>query len=166
MPVGQYIRKSGDPKTRLLAKVVVTPNGCWEFNGFRLPNGYGRIYGIERDKVMLAHRLSWTVHMGPIPEGMCVCHTCDNRPCVRPDHLFLGTASDNMQDCSRKGRAFRHEVMPATRGEKHWSNKLTDAQVREIRSRRNEPRKRLAAEFGTSPKYVSSLICGTKRKYT
>lgn len=81
---------------------VAKSDGCWEWQGARRGNGYGVIY--KQGKGTQAHRLSWTITNGAIPAGMYVCHKCDNRPCVRPDHLFLGTHTDNMRDCGAKGR--------------------------------------------------------------
>ena len=92
-------------------------DGCWEWTGARTSSpwtrrynfpGYGYSFiGSRADgthKGIPAHRLSWMVNIGPIPEGMIVCHHCDNPPCVRPDHLFLGTKGDNTRDMVRKGR--------------------------------------------------------------
>lgn len=91
------------PMSRLMGKFVVADSGCHEFTGFLLPNGYGRIGGGD-GKTWLAHRMSWTCHFGPIPAGIQVLHRCDNRKCIRPEHLFLGTQADNMQDMIAKGR--------------------------------------------------------------
>ena len=95
---------------------------------------------------MAAHRVSWTLEHGEIPAGMCVCHHCDNRRCVRPDHLFLGTAKDNMQDMVKKGRATK-----ANRGSGNGMAKLTEEQVYEIREvSKYGDLKRLGEKFGVS----------------
>ena len=96
-------------------------DGCWEWAGCR-SKGYGKIaLGLESGlpkgkRVVKAHRVSWLIHFGPIPDGLFVCHRCDNPPCVRPDHLYLGTCADNSRDMIRKGRgAVQRPRMPPAR---------------------------------------------------
>lgn len=75
---------------------------CWEYQGCCGSHGYGQI--TYKNKGLLTHRASWMVHKGGIPEGIFVCHSCDYRKCINPEHLFLGTPNDNIQDMSNKGR--------------------------------------------------------------
>jgi hypothetical protein len=90
-------------RERLMAGVLTGPNGCWIFNSpIWRGSKYARLYINQRTHY--AHRLSFTVNRGEIPAGMMVCHHCDTPRCIRPDHLFLGTALDNLQDAKRKGR--------------------------------------------------------------
>lgn len=100
---------------------VQKSEGCWEWQGVRLHHGYGALQ--FRGKLRKAHRLSWELHNGPIPEGLIVCHHCDNPPCVRPDHLFLGTSKDNADDKGCKGR------QRAGIGERNGSARLTEGDV-------------------------------------
>lgn len=98
-----------DPETRFWLSVKSSAD-CWEWQGYLTAHGYGftRIKG----KGFLAHRLSWVWHYGAIPDGINVCHTCDNPRCVRPTHLFLGTQDDNVQDMIRKGRGGLARLTP------------------------------------------------------
>ena len=77
---------------------------CWEWMACKNSGGYG-YFGFE-GKVQLAHRVAYQLYVGEIPDGLCVCHKCDNPGCVRPDHLFLGTRADNTHDCENKAEAF------------------------------------------------------------
>lgn len=96
-----------------------TTEGCWEWKASRFPNGYGQAHlnGLGTG----AHRVSWTLTNGEIPPGMAVCHHCDNPPCVRPDHLFLGSPQENTADMITKGRY---------RAPRRTMAKMTDEQVR------------------------------------
>lgn len=113
------------------SRLVRTEYGCWEWPGRRTKAGYGGVSYYKR--MMGAHRLAWMLTNGPIPKGMCVCHTCDNPPCCNPDHLWLGTYKENVADCIRKGR--RIPQAKRAHGEMYRQAKLSYAKVAEIRQR-------------------------------
>lgn len=92
-----------DILTRLVTRINVNDDGCWEYNWARDANGYGRIGW--QNRTWLAHRAAYALLVGPIPEGAHICHVCDNPPCCNPDHLFIGDAKSNLADMAAKGRA-------------------------------------------------------------
>jgi hypothetical protein len=102
--------------TRLWDRVDTTGE-CWEWQGALYPAGYG-IIGLDGGS-HATHRLSWEIVNGPIPDGLFVCHKCDNRKCVRPDHLFLGTQKDNMRDMIAKGRHPLHAKTHCPQGHEY-----------------------------------------------
>lgn len=89
-----------------LNRLVVVENDCWVYTGARNSKGYGEF--MIKCKLWKTHRLSYEYHCEPIPEGMLVLHTCDNPPCCNPDHLFIGTNQDNMDDKVNKNRQARN----------------------------------------------------------
>jgi hypothetical protein len=133
--------------------------GCWNWIGNRFNTGYGafknRTY-LGHPRAIPASRASWMMHKGPIPKGLWICHTCDNPPCVNPDHLFLGTAKDDMVDCKNKGRTNKGEDRPQA--------KLTEEIVREarrIRQTEQTPWRDLAKQYGVTLNCIRSAIEGT-----
>lgn len=104
-PSGGVRPNSGKKPKELIERLryeVDQITGCWNWSGNTSSRGYGRIS--YKGKYIGAHRGSYIAHKSEIPDGMIVCHTCDNRKCVNPDHLFLGSYSDNTQDMLKKGR--------------------------------------------------------------
>ncbi len=146
--------------SRFNAKVSVGP-GCWEWQGFRhAATGYGRWHPTKRGPSYGTHRVAWELAYGPIPDGLLVCHHCDNRACVRPEHLFLGTHLDNNRDAQRKGR-LRNVSVP---GSGNVQAKLTEAVVLESRRRCavGEPIRALAREYSVSRNTLRRAIRGEK----
>lgn len=132
--------------------------GCLEWQGPRDRKGYGRVW--TPDGLTTAHRHAWTLERGNVPAALFVLHRCDNRRCVRPDHLFLGTNSENMIDMVRKGRANQH-------GECNNNARLTNEQITEIRGR-YLPRvngARLAREYGVSLATIMNVIAARTGRY-
>jgi len=131
-------------------------NGCWLWQG-RTMKGYGSISLSGRN--MAAHRLSYEMAFGAIPDGLWVLHKCDIRACVRPDHLFLDTVADNAADMTAKGRS--------ANGERHGRAKLTEESVRAIRQlyqARIMTGRQLAARFQVSKQAISDIVRGVNWK--
>ncbi len=140
---------------------------CWVWTGSRNHDGYGRFN--TSPKIANASRVSWIIAFGNIPSKMCVCHHCDNPACVKPSHLFLGTRSDNARDMVSKGRwggpkgdthPFRINPELASHGEKHWSAKLTEKDVRSARKLRTNGMTfaSIASKFGVDLSCIALII--------
>lgn len=135
--------------------------GCWEWTGAINSHGYGTVR-IPRGTNVGAHTIAYRLAHGDDLRGLWVLHRCDNRKCVRPDHLFLGTATDNNRDRQAKGRG------NSPKGARHYAAKLTDEQVREIRRRYRRfvsalgMQTRLAAEFGVSRATIDMVARGQR----
>ena len=131
-PMAPYRVMIGSP-SRFWRKVVITdePDACWEWHGRLDEHGYGLAYpNGKAGGAEAAHRMAYRMTKGPIGDSLLICHTCDNPPCVRPDHLFQGTHNDNAQDRIAKGRS---RSGPPLCGSSNGRSKLTEAQVVEIR---------------------------------
>lgn len=118
-------------------------NGCILWKGSKLPKGYGCIGGGKGRGILRASRVSYEIHKGPIPEGLHVLHTCDNPPCVNPEHLYVGTQLDNSKDAMKRNR-----LRPSP-GEKNGFSKLTNKDVFKIRKLYKE---------GMKPKEIVKLF--------
>ena len=151
--MGLYLR--GSLEERFLQKVQKEEAGCWHWIGSVDSRGYGNI-GVKTVKGFLtqrAHRVAYTLFVGPIPKGKVVCHTCDNRCCVNPEHLFLGSQKDNVKDCVEKGR------FGDRRGCRNPKAKLSEDQVLLIRAS-TASANHLAAELGISSSTIYSIRTG------
>ena len=132
---------------RFRDKFVPEPNsGCWLWTASTFRTGYGK-FRVD-DRMVSAHRVSYELHNGLIPEGLHVCHTCDVKVCVNPDHLWLGTNQDNVDDRDAKGRQ--------AKGSEHGRAKLTEEQVWEIYHAEGTLRE-IAEQYGVLFQQVSKI---------
>lgn len=133
------------------------PDACWEWKRSKHPQGYGqwRPYGVKT-KLYRTHRMVWEFANGPIPDGMHICHTCDNPPCCNPAHLFLGTAKDNMQDKAAKGRAPGRDM----HGLNNPRAKLTEKDVIAIREAAALGARHLdiANQYGVAKSHITGIV--------
>lgn len=137
-----------------MEKVRKLENGCWEWQAYKLPRGYGLFSFCGQDA--LAHRVAYELFVGPLGENKDVMHSCDNPSCVNPDHLSLGSRKDNMQDAKKKGRM--------RQGETHGRSVLTDAQAKEIKEASGFQRE-IAEKYGVSQTTVWEIKSGRKRQH-
>ena len=136
------------------ARITADPDtGCWNWAGMKNAKGYGRIQ-LSRGHMVAAHRHLWELFKGPILEDKLVCHHCDNRACVNPDHLFLGTDKDNSVDMMNKGRG----VAPL--GEASGKSVLTEEAVLSIRNKyaAGATQSALGQEYGVSATNIGYVV--------
>ena len=155
MPTGVYERKKKSVEDRFWAKVNKdTGTDCWHFTGALLSNGYGHF--AVNEKMIKAHRFSFELHNGPIAEGMCCLHSCDNRRCCNPSHLFIGTHTENMRDMIKKNRDNK------SKGSSHYKSKLDEDCVLIIKKRiaYGEKNIDLAKEYGVCHQTISLIKNG------
>jgi hypothetical protein len=149
---GDALPEALTPAGRFWAKVERRGDDeCWEWQGGRIDNGYGVARTADGRKTT-AQRVAWEMANGPIPDGLHVCHRCDNRPCVNPAHLFLGTRLENQADMVAKGRS--------PRGERQGQSVLTERLVIEIRARAQsgESQRSIAADLGVSQSCIWTVV--------
>lgn len=142
-------------KARFESKFQKT-EGCWIWQAHVKETGYGQ-FTVD-NKPARAHRVSYELYVGVIPEGLDVLHRCDNRKCVNPDHLFLGTNDDNIQDKVRKGRQLK--------GSKVIHSKLIESQVIEIKAlhKAGNTARAIAKQYGVSERAIGKIVNGQSWK--
>ena len=157
MTSGVYPRKFQSMSDRFWPKVIVS-DGCWIWTGGTTSFGYGTIYNGNFDNTLRqyakigAHRVSYEIHHGKIPHGLCVLHKCDVPACVNPSHLFLGTKRENMLDKISKDRC-------------NLTTKLTESDVIEIRLD-NGTQRAIALKYGVCQATISMIKTGFRRSGT
>lgn len=163
MPSGVYLRTKKPVEERFWARVEKTP-GCWIWTMarkkyFLSKYRYGRLN--INGKNYRAHRISWEIHYGKIPKGLCVLHRCDNPCCVRPDHLFLGTRADNNRDTMLKGRKATGKRHGSYLHPEAMARKFTKKQILELREyykNHNITQEELAKRFNMSRAHVWRIV--------
>lgn len=135
---------------------IAKGDGCWEWTASLAGKGYGQMKLPKQRKQEYSHRLAYMIYKGPIPDGMYICHTCDNPKCCNPDHLFLGTSSDNHIDMKQKNRHLN--------GEKNATAKLTEEDVVKIKAclAAGLSQYQTAAAFGVKQSQVSRIHRGLR----
>lgn len=155
-PEFSFSRPRGTLEQRFFSKIDRTET-CWIWIGNKRPNGYGTIQeGGKGSSTLSAHRLSYKIHKGDIPEGLVIMHSCDNPSCVNPDHLSVGTYKENTADMIAKGR----KLTVAPLGTSNGKAKLNDELVRYIRQNLHKSHASLARELNLSTNCIRGVKIG------
>jgi hypothetical protein len=138
---------------------VAGANECWNWTASTAGKGYGQIKVPGTRRQVYAHRLSYELHIGPVPAGLMVLHICDNPRCVNPKHLFLGTGADNLADMASKGRHLY--------GERNTEHRLTETQARSIfaLSAAGWSQHRIAKKLGIGQPHVGRILRGERWRH-
>lgn len=156
--VTRFARRGATDEERLLKYLsTVDADSCWEWQGHRTRGGYGTVSGTSSPRV--ASRVAYETWIGPIPDGMVICHSCDNPPCCNPAHLFVGTSRENTEDMLNKRRGIH--------GERHHWHRLTDEEVHTIRFLANQgfQQRPIARMIGCSQSQVSNIVRRSQRAH-
>lgn len=162
-----YALRGADPNSpehlvRRLANGIDEPreDGCWNWTRTTNGSGYGMLTVAGR--MVYAHRLAYELSHGAVPDGLHVLHSCDNPRCINPDHLSAGTRSQNMKECSERGRA--RIPKPIKRGEENGAAKLQEVDIRSIRRLlvKGATQQSIADRFGVTQRTISDIKLGKK----
>jgi len=160
----KYINQAGryESVTRFLRIIrpVQKAGECWMWPGSIHQSGYGQFFLSFSTKRVRVHRFAYEIFVGPIPDGLYCLHRCDNKACVNPDHLYLGTHQDNMNDRNQRGRT--------AHSERHGRAKLTASKVLAIRkaATQGKTRRQLADKYHVSPECIRDIANHRRWKYT
>ena len=168
------IKNKEEVLQRIASKYLIDEvTGCWNWNAAFRKTGYGCLR-YER-KLVDSHRISYALYNGDIPSDICVCHKCDNRKCINPEHLFLGTKADNSKDMADKGRAAKGDrhgtyLHPESiaKGEKHGQSKLSEKDIIQILNGyyfENEKVKDMVKKYPVGRRYIYRIIAGDVWKH-
>lgn len=156
-----HIQIPSRDELKFWSKVIVgTKHECWPYTGEKGGSlGYGRFWLGERR--VMAHQISWMLNYGDIPDGQEICHSCDNPPCVNPEHLFAGTHKGNMMDASDKGR------IVTKHGSAHKLAKINESDVPRIKGlyELGFSMGSIAKSFGVSKPIVAGILNGSRWKH-
>lgn len=155
----RYRRKSLEDG---LKRYINKTDTCWVWTGDKYGSGYGRL-SIGKGKQVRAHRFMYEQLNGKIPDGLFACHSCDNRLCVNPSHIFIGTQKDNMQDCLKKGR-HKYKTLKGVDSPNSKSTNDDIIKIRKLFSTGEYYQRELGEMFGISQATVSKIVLGLTYK--